>query len=54
VDSVDNALDRAAEWRDHGVRYFVVVNFGPMQPNVRAGLATMSPFNKVVRGLKKL
>jgi phthiodiolone/phenolphthiodiolone dimycocerosates ketoreductase len=41
-------------WREHGVRYIVVVNFGPMQPNVRGALATMVPFNNVVRGLKRL
>ncbi len=52
--TVDDALDQAAQWRDHGVRYFVVVNFGPMQPGLKAGLATMGPFNKVVRGLKRL
>ena len=45
---------RAAQWRDHGVRYFAVVNFGPMQPGVKARLATIGPFNKVVRGLKLL
>jgi phthiodiolone/phenolphthiodiolone dimycocerosates ketoreductase len=52
--TVDDILEQAAEWRDHGVRYIVVVNFGPMQPNVRGALATMLPFNKVVRGLKRL
>jgi phthiodiolone/phenolphthiodiolone dimycocerosates ketoreductase len=52
--TVDDVLEQAAVWRDHGVRYIVVVNFGPMQPNVRGALATMLPFNKVVRGLKRL
>ena len=47
-------LDQAAEWRDHGVRYIVVVNFGPMAPSLRTGLASLMPFNKVVRGLKRL
>jgi phthiodiolone/phenolphthiodiolone dimycocerosates ketoreductase len=50
----DDVLEQAAEWRDHGVRYIVVVNLGPMQPNVRGALATMLPFNKAVRGLKRL
>lgn len=50
----DEVLEQAAEWRDHGVRYIVVVNFGPMVPGVRNGVATMLPFTKVVRGLKKL
>jgi len=52
--TVDDVLDQAAQRRDHGVRYFVVVNFGPTQPGLRAGAATMAPFNKVVRGLKRL
>jgi phthiodiolone/phenolphthiodiolone dimycocerosates ketoreductase len=47
-------LEQAAEWRDHGVRYIVVINFGPMQPSVRTGQRTVLPFNKVVRGLKRL
>ena len=32
----------------------ILVNLGPMQPSVRAGVATMGPFNKVLRGIKKL
>lgn len=52
--TVDDVLEQAAMWRDHGVRHIVVVNFGPMQPNVRGALGTMLPFNKVVRRLKRL
>jgi phthiodiolone/phenolphthiodiolone dimycocerosates ketoreductase len=52
--TVDDVLAQAAEWRDHGVRYIVVVNFGPMVPSLRTGLSTLLPFNKVVRGLKRL
>ena len=51
--TVDDVLEQAAEWRDHGVRYIVVVNFGPMVPSLRTGLATLLPFNRVVRGLKR-
>jgi phthiodiolone/phenolphthiodiolone dimycocerosates ketoreductase len=50
----EDVLEQAAQWRDHGVRYIVVVNFGPMQPSVRQALASVLPFTKVVRGLKKL
>jgi phthiodiolone/phenolphthiodiolone dimycocerosates ketoreductase len=50
----DDVLDQAAVWRDHGVRHIVVVNFGPMGPALRTGVATMLPFNTVVRRLKKL
>jgi phthiodiolone/phenolphthiodiolone dimycocerosates ketoreductase len=52
--TVGDVLEQAAEWRDHGVRYLVVVNFGPMQPDIRGALGAVLPFNKVVRGLKKL
>lgn len=52
--TADDVIDQAATWRDHGVRYIVVVNFGPMGPGVRSGLASMGPFNEVVRRLKRL
>ncbi len=52
--TVDDVLEQAVVWRDHGVRYIVVVNFGPMQPDVRGALRTVLPFNKVVRRLKRL
>ena len=52
--TVDDVLDQAAVWRDHGVRHIVVVNFGPIQPSVRGALGTMLPFNKVIRRLKRL
>jgi phthiodiolone/phenolphthiodiolone dimycocerosates ketoreductase len=52
--TVNDVLEQAAEWRDHGVRYIVVINFGPMAPGLRNALATVGPFNKVVRGLKQL
>jgi phthiodiolone/phenolphthiodiolone dimycocerosates ketoreductase len=50
----DDILEQAAVWRDHGVRHIVVVNFGPMQPDVRGALSTIIPFTKVVRGLRRL
>jgi phthiodiolone/phenolphthiodiolone dimycocerosates ketoreductase len=49
-----DVLEQAAQWGEHGVRYLVVVNFGPMQPSLRNALATMLPFTRVVRGLKRL
>ena len=52
--TVGDVLDQAAVWRDHGVRHIVVVNFGPMQPSLRGAVGTMRPFNKVIRGLKRL
>jgi phthiodiolone/phenolphthiodiolone dimycocerosates ketoreductase len=50
----DEVIDQVAEWRDHGVRYPVVGNLSILQPTLRKSLATMSPFSKVLRGLKKL
>jgi phthiodiolone/phenolphthiodiolone dimycocerosates ketoreductase len=50
----DEVIDRAAQWRDHGVRYLVVNNVSILQPSLRKGLATYAPFFKILRGLKKL
>jgi phthiodiolone/phenolphthiodiolone dimycocerosates ketoreductase len=47
-------LDRAAEWRDCGVRYMVLANLTMMQRRLRAGLAGFAPFFNVLRGLKRL
>jgi phthiodiolone/phenolphthiodiolone dimycocerosates ketoreductase len=33
--TVDDVLEQAAVWRDHGVRYIVVVNFGPIAESAR-------------------
>jgi len=54
VGTPDEVIDRAAEWRDCGVRYIVVANMSVMQRSLRAGLAGNSSFSKIVRGLKKL
>jgi phthiodiolone/phenolphthiodiolone dimycocerosates ketoreductase len=50
----DEVIDQAALWRDVGVRYIVLVNASIMQRSLRKGLASQLPFNKIVRGLKKL
>jgi phthiodiolone/phenolphthiodiolone dimycocerosates ketoreductase len=50
----DEVIDQAAQWRDSGVRYTVLVNVSIIQPSLRKGLAAVTPFNKIVRGLKKL
>ncbi len=47
-------LEQAAQWRDCGVRYMVLTNGGPLQRSLRKGLLSMQPFNKIIRGLKKL
>lgn len=50
----DEVIDRAAQWRDCGVRYLVLANVTMMQRSLRNGLAATVPFYKIVRGLKKL
>jgi phthiodiolone/phenolphthiodiolone dimycocerosates ketoreductase len=50
----DEVIDQAAEWRDCGVRYMVLINLSFFQRSLRKGLAAVMPFNKIVRGLKKL
>jgi phthiodiolone/phenolphthiodiolone dimycocerosates ketoreductase len=50
----DEVLDRAAEWRDCGVRCLVLANMGVMQQNLRKGMASVMSFTQVVRRLKKL
>ncbi|SOJ56375.1 Phthiodiolone/phenolphthiodiolone dimycocerosates ketoreductase [Mycobacterium simulans] len=49
----EEAIDQAANWRDCGVRYIVLVNFSAFQRSLRKGLASIQPFNKIVRELKK-
>jgi phthiodiolone/phenolphthiodiolone dimycocerosates ketoreductase len=50
----DEVIEQAAQWRDGGVRYIVLANASIMQRSLRKGLASQLPFNKIVRGLKKL
>jgi phthiodiolone/phenolphthiodiolone dimycocerosates ketoreductase len=50
----DEVIEQAAQWRDCGVRYMVVANVSFMQRSLRKGLTSVMPFNKIVRGLKKL
>jgi phthiodiolone/phenolphthiodiolone dimycocerosates ketoreductase len=50
----DDVIDQAAVWRDHGLRYAVLVNASSMQPSLRRGLAAGLPFAKIVRGMRKL
>jgi phthiodiolone/phenolphthiodiolone dimycocerosates ketoreductase len=46
--------DRVAEWRDHGVRYLVLANIGPMQRHLRKGLASAVAFTQAVSRIKRL
>ena len=50
----DEVIDQVAEWRDHGIRYLLVVNGSLVQPSLRKGLAASLPYLKILRGLKNL
>src|SRR5882757_1483410 len=50
----DDVIEQAAQWRDHGLRYPVVLNLSTLQPSLRRGLAASIPLAKILRGLKKL
>jgi phthiodiolone/phenolphthiodiolone dimycocerosates ketoreductase len=50
----DDVIDQVAQWRDHGLRYVLVINGSLIRPTVRKGLAASLPHLKVLRGLRKL
>jgi phthiodiolone/phenolphthiodiolone dimycocerosates ketoreductase len=50
----DEVIEQAAQWRDCGARYMVLVNASVLQRSLRKGMTSVTPFNKIVRGLKKL
>ncbi len=50
----DDVLDQIADWRDHGLRYLLVINGSMLNPRLRKVLAATLPQLKVLRGLKKL
>ena len=47
-------IDQVAEWRDHGLRYLLVINASLVNPRVRKTVAASMPHAKVLRGLKTL
>lgn len=50
----DEVLDQVAEWRDHGLRYLLVLNGSQLNPRLRKAAAATAPFGKVLRGLRRL
>ncbi|TLH65777.1 LLM class flavin-dependent oxidoreductase [Mycolicibacterium phocaicum] len=50
----DEIVEQVAEWRDCGVRYVVLANLSFLRRNLRKGLASVQPFNQIVRRLKRL
>ena len=47
-------VDQVAQWRDHGLRYLVVMNLSILQPSLRNGLAANAPFFRILHALRKL
>lgn len=50
----DEVLDQVSQWRDHGLRYLLVLNGSQLNPRVGKALSATAPFGKVLRGLRKL
>jgi phthiodiolone/phenolphthiodiolone dimycocerosates ketoreductase len=50
----DEVIDQVAEWRDHGLRYLLIINGSPLNPRLRKSLAANAPYLKILRRLKKL
>jgi phthiodiolone/phenolphthiodiolone dimycocerosates ketoreductase len=50
----DEVIDQVAQWRDHGLRYLLIINASPLNPKLRKSLAANAPFVKILRRLKKL
>jgi phthiodiolone/phenolphthiodiolone dimycocerosates ketoreductase len=50
----DEVIDQVADWRDHGLRYLLVINGSMLNPKLRKGSAASLPHMKVLRRLKEL
>jgi phthiodiolone/phenolphthiodiolone dimycocerosates ketoreductase len=50
----DDVLDQVAQWRDHGLRYLLVLNGSPLNPRLLKSVAANAPYLKILRGLRKL
>ena len=50
----DEVLDQVAEWRNHGLRYLLVLNGSQLNPRLRKAVTASAPFGNVLRGLRKL
>jgi phthiodiolone/phenolphthiodiolone dimycocerosates ketoreductase len=50
----DEILDQAAEWRDCGVRYFVLANLATVARSLKTALTSPLAFSQLLRKLRKL
>ena len=39
----DEVIDQVAQWRDHGLRYLLIINASPLNPRLRKSLAANAP-----------
>lgn len=54
IGTPDEVVERAAEWRDCGVRHLVLLNATFLQRSLRRSVEASVPFYKMVRMLKRL
>jgi phthiodiolone/phenolphthiodiolone dimycocerosates ketoreductase len=52
--TANEVLEQIADWRNHGLRYVLLINGSVLNRRLRKSLATNLPYVKVLRGLKKL
>jgi phthiodiolone/phenolphthiodiolone dimycocerosates ketoreductase len=50
----DEVVEQMADWRDHGLRYALIINGSPVNPRLRKTVAATAPFLKILRRLKSL
>jgi len=50
----DEVVEQVAQWRDHGLRYAVLMNLSAIHPNVRKGMFSNAPLIRILRRLKRL
>jgi phthiodiolone/phenolphthiodiolone dimycocerosates ketoreductase len=50
----EEVVERAAVWRDHGVRHLVIADFTGMQRNLRKGITAKPLVARVLRSLRRL
>ncbi|AWV47123.1 oxidoreductase [Mycobacterium leprae Kyoto-2] len=50
----EEVIDQVAEWRDHGLKYLVVINGSLVNSSLRKTVSALLPHARVLRGLKKL
>nr|WP_234810699.1 LLM class flavin-dependent oxidoreductase [Mycolicibacterium fallax] len=50
----DEVVDRISVWREHGVRYPVLINASSMQEKLSRGLKAALPFVQILRRIRKM